>query len=1694
MELLQTLFALLLTVFPSFCQYQITFDTNKSPPPLIPLEPKEYVYSAPLNQMISKPIIAYIEFKNGSRITDGSLSSEIYEVSTVDEKTAQSPKITDSWAASGGKLCQKAVWWYDYPRRLRRDLRKERCGSNLSSTTLLVKAFAGKIILDWIYHKHSITPSNRRRFLISLPRKSLKVFSNLFLVTPPAHHLTITQEPPLTVTANHDFRVTAEIRFINDSIVNSGLDSALNVDLTIPYYFKVFSNLPDRRMLLKKTLYRLSGKGVTLHQGTYDFIMRKQAVNGRVVFDGIRILDPGLELRLNLTMTMIRDPWMRVPNCSTCYDDLMLTHITEDKKEIKFLRPDIYLLRKLNSVKLTRKFDVLEQKLHKLIIGSESLKYLNEIKDPVNNLIPITRNIEIPGDLRVIAVDDIGRRMYAGKESYFQFIYKTIPTSVCISMDVTKSLDHGSARMHISFCQIIDNVTLEIIPNIRANASVFTPHFKVEGILTVAHFGDFRYSGDGAQVQSHTNSFIRFAASDINNGYVLPFLSRQGFVFRVSSYETESDMHKAYLSFLNITNKRLQKHKAVLIISSTTEAITNVINPELWLTGMNFISTSNTGGRFSNKGIYPYFNRVCWSDNEIFKSVLIACKERMWNMLVIVKQKDVRLHETFYRLAQKFDISIKGFVEIDISSVLYGEISRFEHEMRRLKSFGTKIFYLVATKFYQPYILRAAQLANMDSLHGYQWILVSTYAWQFPFANEQVCQVGIPCTKAFKGTYLFSETYNISGYHTKDWIRVLGYHFSVDRFNYKGGRVKYRPPEVGAKMALGYDALLLFANAVQKVVAIRETMHAKKIADMSRNLQVDGLTGKFTLNSKGDRIGYFGFLAQVNPMDEDKTEAHISMMVTFTRTLKSVSDDTQQEIPYRGWRPDVDPQDPKSKAVLPISSKYNLRVFQSISGVVNQFTQTITINPSEPWPSIKYLRQENVIPLYYCEQKCGKNILSVSDINVYDTGVCEISGRCVCNTGFQGNFCEIIDCKCKYGTCISAYHCSCFPGWRGLECNKAICKKCINGICQKPNYCHCISSSYFGEACDFHISIVLAPLFIGSIIIVFVVILVARYILKHSEYNAALANTDWIIDWSTVIPLVEDPWVVQNSITDITTAAATQMNTFLWKNEKWYGKQISSWTLDFRIPELRMEMVELVKINHRNLIKYVGACLTAPNVCFFMEIADKGSLNDVLINSSIDLGWEFKYSFMRDICSGMRFLHEKTSFQSHGRLKSHNCLIDSRWTVRISGFGAKTIRFGRYRLPNEVKEDLRNLFWTAPEFLEIFSSLDEVRNGSIAGDIYSFAIIVTEILTRAEPYEYELNYISEDIIIDMISNNDTRIRKASQKTWEDIGGADMFVCRPIIRDKFLPKSSFERKQLLKMLDETWNESPSARPSFEKLENILNNIHPVKGELIDNLISLLELYSTNLEMIVIERTKELEVSKARAEQLLSQMLPKKVTAELKKGRKVPPEIFSTATVFFSDIVDFSTICHESSPLQIVDFLNETYKTFDEVLDTYNVYKVETISDSYMVVSGVPEKNGIKHASEIATMALHLMSTVTTFQIPHRPKSTLQLRIGINSGPVVAGVVGVLMPRYCLFGDTVNTASRMESSSLSLCIQASDTTAELLDEIGGFEMECRGSRPVKGRGVMTTYWIWGKDDFEMPMPDQSLAISVSQHKFK
>nr|CAI5843767.1 unnamed protein product [Callosobruchus analis] len=333
--------------------------------------------------------------------------------------------------------------------------------------------------------------------------------------------------------------------------------------------------------------------------------------------------------------------------------------------------------------------------------------------------------------------------------------------------------------------------------------------------------------------------------------------------------------------------------------------------------------------------------------------------------------------------------------------------------------------------------------------------------------------------------------------------------------------------------------------------------------------------------------------------------------------------------------------------------------------------------------------------------------------------------------------------------------------------------------------------------------------------------------------------------------------------------------------------------------------------------------------------------------------------------------------------------------------------------------------------------------GTQKGDIYSFGIIMHEIIVREGVFYLEEYMDARDIC--------EQVKKGP----DDNGK----VLRPFIySDKIYDPE--DKNEIVQLMKRCWSEDPDKRPDFAAIKNQLNKKWvKYRGCLLDNLLDRLEHYANTLEKKVDERTQAYLDEKRKCEDLLYQLLPRSVAQQLINGESVSAESFDSVTVYFSDIVGFTALSAESTPLQVVNLLNVLYTTFDKIIEQYDVYKVSIPDHVITILRSLPNRNGNNHAAEIARMALALLEEVKNFHIPHRPKDPLQLRIGIHTGPVVAGVVGLKMPRYCLFGDTVNTASRMESNGLPLKIHVSPVTKTVLDTFGSFDLEYRGEVEMK-----------------------------------
>jgi len=205
---------------------------------------------------------------------------------------------------------------------------------------------------------------------------------------------------------------------------------------------------------------------------------------------------------------------------------------------------------------------------------------------------------------------------------------------------------------------------------------------------------------------------------------------------------------------------------------------------------------------------------------------------------------------------------------------------------------------------------------------------------------------------------------------------------------------------------------------------------------------------------------------------------------------------------------------------------------------------------------------------------------------------------------------------------------------------------------------------------------------------------------------------------------------------------------------------------------------------------------------------------------------------------------------------------------------------------------------------------------------------------------------------------------------------------------------------------------------------------------------------------------------RADALLLNTLPKEVVPVLKSGQETIADYFETSTIMFCDMVGSTPMFEDMKPAEVVDWLNEVFTMFDKLTEKYGLEKIRTIGDNYMVAAGVPTPRP-DHATAMASLALEMLQGLN--DIPARAGKSMAFRFGINSGPVVAGIIGKTKFQYDIWGDTVNVASRMESHGEAGNVHISAATHDLIKD----EFDClyRGKTPIKGKDDMDTWYIVG-----------------------
>jgi len=322
--------------------------------------------------------------------------------------------------------------------------------------------------------------------------------------------------------------------------------------------------------------------------------------------------------------------------------------------------------------------------------------------------------------------------------------------------------------------------------------------------------------------------------------------------------------------------------------------------------------------------------------------------------------------------------------------------------------------------------------------------------------------------------------------------------------------------------------------------------------------------------------------------------------------------------------------------------------------------------------------------------------------------------------------------------------------------------------------------------------------------------------------------------------------------------------------------------------------------------------------------------------------------------------------------------------------------------------------WMAPELLRNDSG------NTAASDVYSFGIILYEVYSRKAPFEGErLSEVLKGVA-------DPKINK-----------------RPPVPPAMPPSVS-------DMMRDCLDADPQARPTFEDLDKRLKQLNAECVEPGDSYTSKLQL----------------------AENLLKNVFPPHIADALRDGRKVEQENHECVTIFFSDIVGFTTISQSITPQKVCEMLDRLYQRFDDLSHKHDVFKVETIGDAYMAITNLVKKQKCDHVKRMAEFSKDVIQAASETRIDEDDysKGYVEIRVGFHSGPVIADVIGKRLPKYGVFGDAVNTASRMESNSETGRIHCSEISANLLmTQDPEMTIVSRGNIRIKGKGEMHTYWV-------------------------
>ncbi|OQV18778.1 Atrial natriuretic peptide receptor 2 [Hypsibius exemplaris] len=492
-------------------------------------------------------------------------------------------------------------------------------------------------------------------------------------------------------------------------------------------------------------------------------------------------------------------------------------------------------------------------------------------------------------------------------------------------------------------------------------------------------------------------------------------------------------------------------------------------------------------------------------------------------------------------------------------------------------------------------------------------------------------------------------------------------------------------------------------------------------------------------------------------------------------------------------------------------------------------------------------------------------------------------------------------------------------------------------------------------------------------------------------------------------------------------------------------------------PQLIKDVRLVRKLDHENVAKFIGSCLEEDCVCVLYEMCEKGPLNlQFEGEAKAKLDWAIRLSWIKDIVSGMIYIHD-SPVGPHTRLTSHCCFIDSRFVVKITDYGLPTLFTITVA---ELWMDKRNAFnansqlWTCPEVIRADAEgvLEALRTKE--RDVYSFGIILQEIILRARPYSMYAQPSSA--IID-------EIRRGTMLEGKHF--------RPLF-----PKNCDAPAGLINLAQQCWAEDPTVRPLFDKVATQLRDIMRDRnmGEhtnVMDVFMQQMEETSHQLEVTVQEKEKALARQEVRSDEAYLEVFPKDVAELVMNFEDVEPILYQHATLLITDVVGFETLCTLSSPPEIIQLLEDYYKLLSAAYCQFKCFKIDHAGDTVLVTSGVSGESGRQGAKEIARLALRLMVEAKQFTIHYRPTEQLKLRIGVASGPLVMSVLQLTAPRYAICGNLLQTVRRLLVTSECLKIHVSASTKHLLDSYMAFQFKQSSASPVpvSHDSAVQSFWL-------------------------